>query len=307
MVKKLLVNENPPIKTVNGYAFPLSIIGGHHENYMPWVTSNFLNISYHPLRFSKRLDRLCFRKSAYFFWSFFRFRIKFLLQNKKIVQYLKQEIDKDNYIALYLNEYFIPGKSSYKKRNYIHDKYIYGYNDDLNVFYVLSIADKGMFKKHEISYENMQKAFSYYAFNHWFFVFKLKDYDFLKTDSRKIKKQLRRYLSRRKNYGINCYDVIINHFNALRPNEEVNMLILRMFKEHKNILFLLDESFAPVKQQFDALFYWCIKYNLNFDKSILERQVEKLQKMKAEEYALIETYLKDFQINEHKTAVNNVV
>lgn len=293
LVKKLLVDENPLIKTVNGYAFPLSIIGGQSENYIPWVTSNFLNISYHPLRFNKRLDRLCFKKSAYFFWSFFRFRIKFLLHKEDIVPHMKREIEKGNYLALYLNEYFIPGKSSYQKRNYIHDKYIYGYNDDRNIFYVLSIADKGMYKKHEISYGNMQKAFCYYFWNHCFFAFQLKEYDFTKTDTKKIKKQLRRYLSKRKNYGIHCYDVIINHFHSLQPKEEVNMLILRMFKEHKTILSLLDESFSAIKEQFDSLFYWCIKYNLNFDKSILERQIVKLEKIKAEERALIESYLRN--------------
>lgn len=293
LIKELPVQDNPPIKTVNGYGFPLSVIGGNYENYMPWVISNFLNISYHPLRFLKRVDRLCFRKSAYFFWSFFRFRMKFILHNKTIVARLKREIDKGNYIALFLNEYFIPGKSSYQKRNFIHDKCIYGYNDDLGAFYVLSIADKGMFKKHEISYENMRNAYCYYAFNHFYFRFRLKDYDFSKTDSRKIKKQLRRYLSGRKNYGINCYDLIIKHFNSLQPDEPVNMLILRMFKEHKEILSQLDASFSTVKQQFDALFYWCIKYNLTFDKTILERQTEKLQKLKAEEYRLIETYLRE--------------
>lgn len=297
LIKKLPVDENPPIKTVNGYAFPLSIIGGHHKNYIPWVTSNFLNISYHPLHFTKRINRLCFRKSAYFFWSFFRFRIKFLWHNQEIVQYLKRELDKDNYIALFLNEYFIPGKSSYKKKNFIHDKYIYGYNDDLKVFYVLSIADKGMYKKHEISYENMQKAFSFYSYNHAFFTVKLKNYNFSKTYSKRIKKQLGKYLKKRKNHGINCYDLIIRHFNSLQPNEEINMLILRMFKEHKTILSMLDDSFDTVKQQFDALFYWCIKYNLNFDKSILERQIVKLQKMKSEEYMLIKAYLKDFHKN----------
>lgn len=292
VIKKLPIEENPPIKTVNGYGFPLGIIGGHHEDYMPWVISNFLNISYHPLRFIKRLDRLCFRKSAYFFWSFFHFKINFLLRRGEIVEHLKQEIDKGNYIALYLNEYFIPGKSSYQKRNFIHDKYIYGYNDDLKVFYALSIADKGMFKPHEISDENIKGAFSYYFFNHFFFSFRLKEYDFSKIDSKKIKKQLRRYLCGRKNYGINCYDLIIKHFNALGSNEPVNMLTLRMFKEHKGILSQLDESFITVKKQFDALFYWCIKYNLTFDKAILEHQAEKLQKLKQEEYSLIETYLK---------------
>lgn len=291
MIKKLLVDENPPIKTVNGYAFPFSIIGGHHHNYMPWVVSNFLNISYHPLHFLKRVDRLCFRKSAYFFWSFFRFRIKFLLHKEEIVSYLKRELDNERYISVLLNEYFIPGKSSYNKKNFLHDKYIYGYNDDLSVFYVLSIADKGIYKKHEISYENMRKAYCDYFWNHCFFVFELKDYDFSKINSKKIRKQLCRYLSKRKNYGINCYDLIITHFNSIKPNEAVNMLMLRMFKEHKNLLFLLDDSFAGVKQQFDALFYWCIKYNLNFDRSILERQVVKLQKMKVVEKLLIEAYL----------------
>lgn len=291
LIKKLLADENPPIQTVNGYAFPLSVIGGHHQNYVPWLTSNFLNISYHPLHRLKRIDRLCFRKPAYFFWPFFRCRIRFLFHKEEIVSDIKQELDQNHYISLLLNEYFIPGKSNYKKKNFLHDKHIYGYNDDLNVFYVLSIADKGMYKKHEISYENMRDAFCAYTFNHFFLAFRLKDYNFLKADNKKRKKQLRRYLSVRKNYGINCYDLIIRHLETLRPNETVNMLILRMFKEHKNILFLLDDSFLSIKQQFDALFYWCIKYNLNFDSSILERQIVKLQKMKAEERILIETYL----------------
>lgn len=300
LIKKLPVDENPPIKTVNGYAFPFSVIGGRYKNFAPWLTNHFLNISYHPLHFLKRLDRLCFKKSPYLFWSFFHFKIKFIFHKGDIVASIKRELDSDNYISLILNEYFIPGKSSYKKKNFLHDKHIYGYNDDLNAFYVLSIAENGMYKKHEISYENMQKAFCYYFYNHCFLAFRLKDYDFSKTSGKKIKKQLRRYLSKRKNHGIHCYDLIIEHFRSLASNEKVNMLILRMFKEHKNILFLLDDTFATIKQQFDALFYWCIKYNLNFDKSILERQIIKLQKMKTEEYALIQAYLEELQTQENQ-------
>lgn len=290
MIVKLPADENPLIQTVNGYAFPLGVMGGHYSNSTQWVVHNFLMISYHPLHFWKRLDRLCFWKPAYFFWPFFRFHVRFLLHREALVPHLQRELDQGRYLSLALNEYFIPGKSSYQKRNFLHDKHLYGYNDEAGVFYALSIADKGMFKRHEIRYEDLCQAFRFYRWNHFYLAFGLKPYDFTRADPGKIDRQLRRYLKNRKNQGINCYDLIIRHLETRHPGEAVNMLIIRMFKEHKDLLALLDPSFSPIKKQFDALFYWCIKYNLTGDAAILERQIPKLRRMKEQERALIAAY-----------------
>ena len=76
-----------------------------------------------------------------------------------IVNYLKANLYKGNYMELFLDDYYVENKRPYMKYHYIHPSFIYGYNDLLNEFYAIGFDEKNKYGKLKLSYESTREAF----------------------------------------------------------------------------------------------------------------------------------------------------
>jgi len=74
------------------------------------------------------------------------------ISDKKIVDYFVELIEKKYYINMGLNENYIPGRSSYQVRDYIHVNFIYGVDKERRVFKLLGFDTT--LKYDEIDFDN---------------------------------------------------------------------------------------------------------------------------------------------------------
>ncbi|PEA82339.1 hypothetical protein [Bacillus pseudomycoides] len=155
-----------PVSNINHrgyqfYAFPMSIISNYPES-LPWIHSNFIQMCYdrsenspvpfapyifdyaqNPWLITHKLDR-----SIY---SIF---------NKDIIDFVRESIDRDYYVYLNVDEFFIPNRNAFQNYNYSHDILIFGYDEVKGVFNVLGYDHNYEFKKSEVSYQNFKAAFN---------------------------------------------------------------------------------------------------------------------------------------------------
>lgn len=289
-IKILPVEVEPLVKTNNPIAFPMSVIQGNNKNSIYWLASKFIGIRYNRWHRYFKLDMFTFQVPYFIFWKCLSCRTCVVFNRKKfLLEKIKRAINDGNYIGVIVNEYYNPENECYLKTNFLHDKYIYGYDDTKNVFKVLSIAKKGIYRTYDFDYAQFVAAFSYYFYNIGFLSFKVKkSFDF-GIDSKIIKKSFNKYLSGKHDCGINCYDVLIN---STFSDKKLNMRIFRPFLEHKKILCYIDDSFDIIKGKMEIVFNLAIKYNITKDSANLSKIRIILAELKIIEAELIKQYLR---------------
>ncbi|WP_046501913.1 cysteine peptidase family C39 domain-containing protein [Paenibacillus riograndensis] len=165
MKSRILPMYEPKLSTYNVYAALFSIIA-KDEGYLPWYYSNFISIGINTCD-----DTLYFTDHFTFFeygegstscpwlevykpphktiYSQYSFNIKEVLTG-----YLNQ----NQYIWLYLDQYYIPQSTCYQKMHKEHSVLVYGYDEAASVFYIADNLDNGKFIQTVISYQQLIKA-----------------------------------------------------------------------------------------------------------------------------------------------------
>lgn len=78
------------------------------------------------------------------------------ITDEKIINLFSELIEKNYYINLGLNEYYIPGRSSYKKKEFIHANFVYGVDKKRKLFKLLGFDNTLIYD--EISFCNFFHA-----------------------------------------------------------------------------------------------------------------------------------------------------
>ncbi|SDF91695.1 hypothetical protein SAMN04488542_12058 [Fontibacillus panacisegetis] len=161
MGRIILPCSEPIIKGYLFFAFPLSIIG-YNEKTAPWILSNYIQMRFDkdyinspvPYTFYAYEHHispwLCDEEFSRNILNFFEF---------DIISWVKNCIEQKKYVYLYLDEYYMPGRTSFGKLNFAHENLIFGYNDDLESFDVLGFDDKGIFKPVQLTYDKFVDAY----------------------------------------------------------------------------------------------------------------------------------------------------
>ena len=261
MSKKLSVKLQNEINTYLHWAYPLCVILSD-EKYYPWFYENFINIFAHVEEDGKLfvdfLEKWCNYED-------FMFEInlgyKFLESEKDILHYIKSKIDSGFYIGLFLDEYYLSPMQSYNKVHFIHNNFIYGYDDDQllligfdsnKVFSFLRITnsefvkafDSGRLKHKELapwaSLFSMQLLYfkdrNYECqFNKEAFLNNLRNYICSKGNpvvefSRKLNSQTR--------FGSSVWNAVIEHItNLLNGKVTLDYRAIHLLFEHKRGLY----------------------------------------------------------------------
>ncbi len=326
-MKKVLPLVNPPIETYQSNSFILAILLAYentaciyYNNYINLICNNTYNT------FDIKLN---FMATA---WEDYRqlgiaemnlYYLKNISQNK-FVDFIKERIDQDNYIISYsVDEYYLSYSQNYMKKHFIHDTYIYGYEEEC--FCIMAYSDKHL-GRHKIAVQeyllgmynqdrNMESvSFCTFRPNHAVKI----DIDFPK-----MRKEFHNYLYPQysatevssKAYGIDIYAVlkksIQNYLKYIDLSEEYPAIDIRSFRmlwEHKAVLrdhIVKISELMPVDQMIltqinevenkaQKVFRVMIKYTIKKNILYLSRVVDYLDTIKLMEEEVLSSLLNRF-------------
>ena len=165
MENKLLC-VTPPITSYPSIANQLSVLWAHKEATMPWLASEYIQLV------SRKKEHWKFKMAGTFYehgGTGANFGCPFLemlklnreiidFEHRSLFDFIKYCIDRNYYIRIWLDWFYIPGSSYYQVESYPHPTFIYGYNDDTEEiiaadFYI------GKYKEVHISKETLEKAY----------------------------------------------------------------------------------------------------------------------------------------------------
>ncbi len=76
-----------------------------------------------------------------------------------IVAYVRECIEKADYVNVHLDEFYLKEKDYYDSLHYVHESMIYGFDDKKQIFYAYGFTKRQKVGKFEISYQEMQTAY----------------------------------------------------------------------------------------------------------------------------------------------------
>ena len=164
MKRKILAVElNPPIKGFT--VFSLSILATN-EAYLPWFYSQHIQLYFAKTQIQKGIPKLDFYRPpnnrllpAPLLETRWLDRYLISIVNEDIVQFVIKYIDKDYYIQLYLNEFYMPDRSNYKNKKNIHETLIHGYDLYDETFNIVGYNKRGQYVSSKLKFSDFKEAY----------------------------------------------------------------------------------------------------------------------------------------------------
>lgn len=166
MEKKLPITY-PPITTYLSHGYNLSALM-NYEEFLPWFYSNYIQLKclkeltqeldcdlnfYFPDGLDY-LQRIPFVKTQFIFkdiMSYWRCNVS---------DFFKNIINEGYYICTFVDEYYIPSKILFQKKHNSHRIFIYGFDDELEIFNICGWDINQVFNINEIvKYKDLSAAF----------------------------------------------------------------------------------------------------------------------------------------------------
>jgi hypothetical protein len=261
------------------------------EECKPWVFSNFIQIYALKDLYNRgmRTGTVDFFYNLYGDWTYFHLKANpwirinsmpfefFKLIKSDIVDFIKTCINKNLYLFFDIDMYYIPAyKLFFNKNHLLHEIFIYGYDDDKNVFY-MGDNTTGKYNHDQVTYEEITTStnalLEMYGDNNEDTV--LHNYreksiymmsigknverngqdpffskDVFEINIKKIINDLKEYLlldnyaegykySNYYVYGIDCYNELVKFVSyAMETNQCVDRRAFYSFIEHKKLMLL---------------------------------------------------------------------
>jgi hypothetical protein len=248
---KILKITDPPIKGYPDYAYPLSVILNYDYAY-EWLYCNYIQLHfdendiYDPVRFY-------FTDASSGIWNIRNplldyqmiHRDTLALLGNDIIKFIKDAIDLENYIIIYLDEFYLIDRWAYQNTHFNHINFIYGYDDKEQCFYTAGYDKNIQYSYTKISFLEIEQAYinnvkDYYEGINKIYLLKFdmmrKRYEF---DILTVIKQLKEYV-----YAEN---------SSLRYNLE--------FNGGRNLYFGTD-IYTPLKLYLDSIHKYGWNWNL---------------------------------------------
>ena len=181
--KYILPFETKPYTQMyHNKAFPMGIIQGNKDpdTIMPWLCGKFINCVWIPESRRTKFDHCIYDDWCTDDKILMQQRIDFFPETYEylgidILKFLKQMICIGAYVYGMYNEKYIPGKYAYQRVDRSHDFFIYGYDDNEQIFYSAGYLEDGIFHAFKISYTDFRDSiknildpklfFNLYSFN----------------------------------------------------------------------------------------------------------------------------------------------
>jgi len=272
-MKKILPIKYPPITTYLSHGYNLSALM-NYEEFLPWFYTNYIH-----LKCLKELtqelvcdlnfyfpDGLDYLQRIPFVKSQLLYKDIMSVLGCNIVSFLKDAISEGYYICTFVDEYYIPGKYIYQKKNNSHRILIYGFDDDLNIFNACGWENQ-VFRIDEIvSYNDFSAAFEsdhnkdillsnrgtlcfkiennfynvhQYKLDIGYIYQALNEYLFSKNTSENFGVYSNKLDSTKYSFGMNAYNEFINYLHKLVDKQaNPSHIAVNIIWEHKKCMLL---------------------------------------------------------------------
>ena len=156
----LPIDDDPPARNLLRHAIPLSIIGATRKDKAEMIImNNYIDVVFRPWYHFFDYDN-----HLYLSWPE-------LICNRITVDYFRElnisiadcvigGLKTGYYSDLWLDAYYIPGKSMYQRTHLAHNVLVYGYNSDGNEFLAISYTESGHYDRLKIKPENLIRSCS---------------------------------------------------------------------------------------------------------------------------------------------------
>lgn len=283
MTKELMNNTTHIIKAYNYIGGAMSLIYCNFKDYNNWLVQNFSLISWRKL-----WSNLDFNMHKLEKWECLSIKKKHVYDTKQLLRQVKQGIDSNCYVYMFVNEYYMEYSDNYLGRYFKHDLFIVGYNDIKSELMVLAYTQNRKFERIIISYKNLENAYkSLYLHNHIKFI--AINNEFTHIDNDKLQKNLKTY------YGIMEKKVYNPMIKKLRKNilshNSIDFKSLKIFSEHKFVLSLWEHEFSDLHIKANQVILLLIKYELNKNTELFSRIINLLETIKEKEKKLLKRLL----------------
>ena len=240
----------------------------------------------------------------------------FHLDCLKIVEENKNMLDNGWYIFGIYNEFFIPRKRVYHKRDFMHGYIIFGYDDETQTFKSAGYLDDGHYQFFDIRYEDYfnsilggtieQLWITYYKINHNYKP---------QLDINQLKSRIEKYLTSQKDtyaendnrtYGMAALEMF-HQYIASCNNDYLDLRYGRSYMEHKCIMYkrlaflyqnayihddaICQEYFDKVYSRARIVFNLFLKYKITQDQNLLKHISEIVEQINREEKALLQHFI----------------
>ncbi|MEK3792272.1 hypothetical protein MKX42_11165 [Paenibacillus sp. FSL R7-0204] len=160
MNANILPIQKPMIRGHLYNAFPLSV-ASFHPSFYNWIYTNFTNLKVFEHDFSLDIvfdtGNIIDHPETYPLLNVEKIKNTDLVLSD-LLQTFKHYIDTGKYIYLFMDEFYINNRSSYQKRHFIHETFIYGYDDLKEEFEVCGFNDKMIYCTHLVPYASIYEG-----------------------------------------------------------------------------------------------------------------------------------------------------
>lgn len=315
-MKKILPVHQPIVTTFTSYGAIFSILP---ESALPWIMNNFIQITYvydwnvvtfdgHKLLMSNCPSIDYFNEEGDFYSedAFPEFKEKII-----------QSIDRDEYLYIYVDRFFVECSDFYQKYHMPHEIFIYGYDLAADIVYVGENLQKGKFVFGTCSFFSILKAYCVLQADFKFFkiIRKLRvcENTTCNLNINQIKYGLEVYLNSSETYTIvgepskMSYGIkIIDEFAEKILNntgENIDIRFFQLLFEHKLLMdmrvkYLINcghidkdkinvKKFEEIKNDAMILRNVILKYDMSKKKRLLSSIYSKLCEIKAMDALLL--------------------
>lgn len=337
--RKILDMATPPLMTTYTHHAHLLSILGVNENTEPWIFSSYIQIYadkdlintswadfYFPFPFQLRPAEVCP-------WIFTQKMGRDFFQDnwinfKEAICYF---IDKNTYLHVMLDQYYIPNTPSFRKMHYLHDLLIFGYDKEKETFSVAEFDDNYKYSKFEVSFKNINDAFINYKecknLDYLYgniLLYKLQPSCNYVFDFENVINSVKAYLNgetmefwklysdkysdHNKNmriFGIKYYALLSDYVkNCAIEGKNVTQQLFYLLFDHKQLMTLRFKYLSEIGYNYDIIddlleieknsqiaLNLVLKYNLTGNNEIINNIVECIDKIESNEYQVLSNFL----------------
>lgn len=156
----------PPITSYHYHSDLLSVLLTHEES-KTWLFNNYIQLEI-PSRNANSYDmdtRMDF-SFPYSVWKscpflYYQRICRDFIKSKwnSVTEFIRDSINLDYYIYFDIDRYYIPGTNSYHDYHHTHDLFVYGYDDEKQIFYITDYNISGKYSYNTADYDEVEDAY----------------------------------------------------------------------------------------------------------------------------------------------------
>lgn len=341
MHHKLPIHMQPALYSYLHHAYPLSVMP-EHPHFFPWLHSHYIQWSADP-EFFNHLDEHIF---VNYYQPMHTHHYNELLHLKIItadllsrmetgtdlIAFFKRSIDQGDYVYLFLDEFYLPGKAMYRRHHFAHDTLLFGYDDEEQVFHTLGFNHNYEYGQTDIGYEPFLESYRQADRRKAYYTKEIILYNLNKDrtypfDSQLVMESLEDYVLSRNSseryrsiaspnnhvYGLKVYEEIVKYLRLLQSDPTLyrNIIPVHLLWEHKKMMadrlkYMKQHRYWSPPEQLTAQYqeiereaflirklFYKYAFFIKEDTSLLEEAIAKIQMLAVKESQVLEQVLNE--------------